>query len=141
MYSRYQSEKSIQIPKNYSGCAFPEQRTSTAGIKPTPREHFVPPTDVRRVEVAKPTLSEAPCKPLIPPLSEASANAEATCNNEPNGSGLSGLSHFGGLGNASFLSKGLGFEELLLLGLIILLSQSEQSSDIVLWLALLLFCD
>ena len=35
---------------------------------------------------------------------------------------------------------GMQFEELLLIGLIILLARSEQDSDIVLWLALLLFC-
>lgn len=40
----------------------------------------------------------------------------------------------------SFLGGGLNFEELLLIGLILLLSRSEQDSDVILWLALLLFC-
>ena len=35
--------------------------------------------------------------------------------------------------------NGLGFEELLLTGLILLLSQSQRDSDIILMLALLLF--
>ena len=37
-------------------------------------------------------------------------------------------------------SGGLQFEELLLIGLIILLAHTEQDSDVILWLALLLFC-
>ena len=32
------------------------------------------------------------------------------------------------------------FEELLLIGLILLLAKTEQGSDVILWLALLLFC-
>lgn len=40
----------------------------------------------------------------------------------------------------ALFSDGLQFEELLLIGLIILLSRSEQDSDVILWLALLLFC-
>lgn len=39
-----------------------------------------------------------------------------------------------------FSSGGLNFEELLLIGLIILLARTEQESDVILWLALLLFC-
>ena len=40
----------------------------------------------------------------------------------------------------NLFSGGLQFEELLLIGLIILLAHSEQESDVILWLALLLFC-
>ena len=40
----------------------------------------------------------------------------------------------------NLFSGGLQFEELLLIGLIILLARSEQESDVILWLALLLFC-
>jgi len=39
----------------------------------------------------------------------------------------------------SFL-EGLHFEELLLIGLILLLARSDQGNDLILWLALLLFC-
>jgi hypothetical protein len=38
------------------------------------------------------------------------------------------------------LFDSLHFEELFLIGLIILLARSDQGSDVVLWLALLLFC-
>ena len=48
---------------------------------------------------------------------------------------------FGQLGHAFPFSHGLGFDELLLLGLILLIAQSDtESSDVVLWLVLLLFC-
>ncbi len=38
------------------------------------------------------------------------------------------------------LLEGLHFEELLLIGLILLLARSDQGNDLILWLALLLFC-
>ena len=38
------------------------------------------------------------------------------------------------------LLGGVHFEELLLIGLIILLAKTEQGNDVILWLALLLFC-
>ena len=42
--------------------------------------------------------------------------------------------------NVNRLLGGLQFEELLLIGLIVLLARTEQESDVILWLALLLFC-
>ena len=145
MYSRYHnpSGKTVQIPDNYSGCAFAEPKVHVVSEKsPAHREHFTPPTDVRRVEVAKPTLPD-PAPTLMPisqtPPQKESKPKEAPANqSQPPTLPASGL--FGNLGKHLPLSQGLGFEELLLLGLILLLSQTEQSSDIVLWLALLLFC-
>ncbi|MBQ9806520.1 MAG: hypothetical protein IJW49_08465 [Clostridia bacterium] len=136
MYSRYHNSKAIQIPENYSGCAFSEQKPIFPSTKPAPREHFTPPAEVRRVEVAKPTLPE-----VKEPVTETKRNEpEPPPQKEESSSALPVSSFFGGLGKGLPLSHGLGFEELLLLGLILLLSQTEQSSDIVLWLALLLFC-
>lgn len=138
MYSRYHnpSGKTVQIPDNYSGCAFAEPKVHVVSEKsPAHREHFTPPTDVRRVEVAKPTLPDP--APIPMPISQAPPQKESEPK-EPPALPASGL--FGNLGKHLPLSQGLGFEELLLLGLILLLSQTEQSSDIVLWLALLLFC-
>ena len=43
-------------------------------------------------------------------------------------------------GRLQSLLHSVGFEELLLLGLILLLAGSEEYSDTVLWLVLLLFC-
>ena len=136
MYSRYHNEKTIKIPENYSGCAFAEQKTSSVGTPPYPREHFSPAQEVRRMEVAKPTLPEPISKPAL--HEEPKTEKEPISKEEPVALPVS--SPLGGLGKSSFLPQGLGFEELLILGLILLLSQSEQDSDIVLWLALLLFC-
>lgn len=136
MYSRYHNEKPIRIPENYSGCAFTEQKTSFGSTNFPPREHFTPSSEVRRVEVAKPTLPEPICKPIA--HEEVKSEKEPIPREEP--AARPAASPLGGLGKSSFFSQGLGFEELLILGLILLLSQSEQDSDIVLWLALLLFC-
>ena len=135
MYSRYhgQSDPSIKIPENYSGCAFSENHSP-------PVRHFIPPDSARRMEIAKPTAekhepksetftqdntSEAPPMPLSTQETFSSTEEtlpEKACNSAP----------------IPFL-QGIGFEELLLLGLIVLLSHSEKGNDIVLWLALLLF--
>ena len=47
---------------------------------------------------------------------------------------------FGSIGSAFPFSHGIGFDELLIIGLILLLARSGQDSDMILWLALLLFC-
>lgn len=148
MYSRYNSlqGKPMQLPENYSGCAFPPQKAFAAEPKPIPREHFTPPTDVRRVEIAKPTLSDVPVKQPEPiesnPQNEFSPPTKEACKNEQTSTpSVPAQGFLGNLGKHLPLSQGLGFEELLLLGLILLLSQTDQSSDVVLWLALLLFCD
>ena len=49
-----------------------------------------------------------------------------------------GLSLFGDHGLS--IPIGLSFDELLLIGLILLLARSETESDVILWLVLLLFC-
>ena len=47
---------------------------------------------------------------------------------------------FGRMGSAFPFSHGIGFDELLILGLILLLARSDSDSDLILWLVLLLFC-
>ena len=136
MYSRYHNQRPIQIPENYSGCAFSETKPLPPIARPMPREHFIPPTERPRVEVAKPTLPE-----IQKPVSESSdCDRSFPPTEEKSFSPLPVSNLFGGIEKKLPISHGLGFEELLLLGLILLLSQTEQSSDIVLWLALLLFC-
>ena len=72
-----------------------------------------------------------------PSIAEAPPSTQAIEGNEPKS--YAPLSNpFGGA--FGFLRGGLGFEELLLIGLILLLSHSEQENDTILWLALLLFC-
>lgn len=47
---------------------------------------------------------------------------------------------FGKMGSAFPFSHGIGFDELLILGVILLLARNEDDSDLILWLVLLLFC-
>lgn len=144
MYSRAsnRSQEPIQIPEHYSGCAF-----STAGAaKPLPQKE-PPSAPVRYPEATKPTPIKIPKEdpppmeeqkkpsppplpiPLPPPKSHSAPHTP-----QP----IQGL--LGAVGSAFPFSHGLGFEELLLLGLILLLGRTSQDSDVVLWLALLLFC-
>ncbi|MBR7098221.1 MAG: hypothetical protein IKC59_02305 [Clostridia bacterium] len=107
MYSRFprHSERPIQIPEHYSGCAFSENEPIKSSLPkpPPPEQHDDAPTEAQPPR----TRSELP-------------------------------SLFGN--SMSLFGGGLNFEELLLIGLILLLSHSEQDSDVILWLALLLFC-
>ena len=141
MYSRYHNPdgKAVQLPDNYSGCAFSAQKSSF--FEPKPHEHFAPPTDARRVEIAKPTLPNTPIKEDVQEVpKEAKTTLGEACPTDVPPPPPPALGFLGSLGKHFSPASGLGFEELLLLGLIILLSQTDQSSDVVLWLALLLFC-
>ena len=146
MYSRFSGqpsmpEKPIQIPEHYSGCAFSQ------GIKPSepPKpEKQAPPAFL---EVAKPTppekaeSEEEPNTPIqwqIKPNEDLAPVSSHPTAHHQSASPFSNL--FGSLGSAFPFSHGLGFEELLILGLIIMLSRNENESDIVLLLGLLLFC-
>ena len=135
MYSRFQnrSDEGIRIPEHYSGCAFsptppPPDRKREEPVKPRPRP----------VAATKPSppppLKNPPPALLLPPCEERTKKEDET-------PAISLIEKpFEKLGKAFPFSHGIGFDELLLLGLIILLSQSGRDSDMVLWLALLLFC-
>ena len=147
MYSRYHNPdgKAMKLPENYSGCAFTPQKSAFPEPKQLPREHFTPPSEPRRMEVAKPTLSSYPPKehtleaqPMQKDPSPSPLEDHTTEAAQP--PAPPALGFLGNLGKHFPPASGLGFEELLLLGLILLLSQTDQSSDVVLWLALLLFC-
>ena len=114
----------------------------------------------RRVEIGRPTPPSARRWDNTPPLSvreelpeempptlPVTAERENTENETPRSSESptgAFLKPFGGLlgnvGRAFPFSHGIGFDEILILGLILLLAREEESSDLVLWLALLLFC-
>ena len=148
MYSRFSGqsnmpEKSFQIPEHYSGCVFSQ------GVKvpDSPRQEKQPTPAF--FEVAKPTpppeKTEPDAEPGVPtqkPTTHAESVEAAVKHLErPHPSAASPFSSlFGSLGSAFPFSHGLGFEELLILGLIIMLSRNENESDIVLLLGLLLFC-
>ena len=141
MYSRYH-DRSVRVPENYGGVAFSEATTA--------RE--VPP---HRLEVAKPTpppVSDAKEAPDLPhprairvPSGEEEGEAlsvlpsEASCETEML-SAASEKPSGGTAGGVLPFLHGMRFDDLLLLSLLLLLSQSGTESDVVLWLALLLFC-
>lgn len=121
MYSRSQNRRdpTLRVPENYSGCAFSENKNAD-----------LPP---RFLEVAKPTQEKEsvlfPPPPPPPPvekhLEREKQRTQALLPIKKGGFSFAG---------------GLDFDQLLILGLILLLSRGEEGNDIVLWLALLLLC-
>ncbi len=137
MYSRYhnRSDAPLRVPEHYSGYAFSERTAQQS-----PPHH---------IDVAKPTFPPpanetpmpAPPRPALPPPPQhhvpRTPAIEEPCEPTPPVPFLPG---FGQINTKNFpFGHGIGFEELLLIGLIVLLSGSEGGSDMVLWLALLLF--
>ena len=98
------------------------------------------------MEVAKPTppekaeSEEEPNTPIqwqIKPNEDLAPVSSHPTAHHQSASPFSNL--FGSLGSAFPFSHGLGFEELLIIGLILLISQSDTDDDVILLLALLLF--
>ena len=109
MYARHSP---LNLPRNYSGNAFftdVEERQA----EPEPADARDKPAE--RVSVAEPTV---------------------TVNAQPKGDAVpSGISQLFGKGS----SGGIGFEELLILGLVFLISQNDTKDDLAFLLLLLLF--
>lgn len=101
-----------RLPEHYSGCAFRPGRADR------------PPVSVPFSEVPP-----APPPPPPPPCADDGRPAPPA----PPSCGL-----FGGV--LPSLPGGLEGDEFLLLGLILLLARSGEGSDVLPWLALLLFC-
>ncbi len=136
MYSRSKDrpKSPIRLPDHYSGWAFrdlpPEEEGATL-------PHSAPPEAVKEVGSASnepdplpqscPLVSEAPPTPKeerIPPHAPPTPFEKL----------------FGSLGTSLPFSHGLGFDELLILGLMLLLAQNDHDPEILPLLALLLFC-
>jgi len=137
MYSRYhdRADRPMQIPENYSGCAFPKNEAAErAPIPPPPPILHEPPPmkkppadpipsppplceEEKEVE-KQPTVAAPPCTPTppSPPL--------------PFAKGLL----------ARLNDGSTELDTLLILGLIFLLLHDGEDTEIVLWLLLLLFC-
>ena len=116
MYSRQNrgNDSSLHVPENYSGCAFSESK----GIDLPPRF----------LEVAKPTPEDyAPPPPPPPPPRKEEAHIPPIP--------LLPIARA-----SSQRLGGLEFDQLLILGLIFLLSRGEEGNDVLIWLILLLFC-
>ena len=129
MYSRFprRSEPSVQIPEHYSGCAF------------SPSEQ--PPFEKKLPPSPDPVCAQSPKKEegehhgqeialTAPDHTPVSASCGGNLHD-----GLRSI--FGG--SLPFFPSGMNFEELLLIGLILLLARNDQENDVILWLALLLF--
>ena len=144
MYSRYgdRPDQKLHVPENYSGYAF---------ASPPRRE--VPP---RQLDVAKPTPLQKEAFEESQPPSKSASNppknaceeqgrkedpASANCENVQEKRSLPPCvpTPAAPVKKRMLLGRGIDFDELLLIGLILLLRESEQSSEMVLWLALLLF--
>ena len=155
MYSRFsgKQERVTQLPDHYSGYAFSKEGSDRREpIKKAPTQAVfeigkpTPPPIVSRPEDP---IFAPPINQPMPPAEEATRKSDdSSCITTSNESKeidqkgeksiLSGL--FGGLGNSFPFSHGIGFEELLILGLILLLAREDGDRDAILWLGLLLFC-
>lgn len=151
MYSRYHNntEKPIQLPENYSGCAFSDFKNNSSDV---------PSGSSRRIDVAKPTPppEAAPLAAEPPPRRDEPAAKDGCADcakesgllpvpkapppNKPHTDSLPLGGLLGNLGHAFPFTHGIGFDEILLIGLILLLAKNENDTDLILWLALLLFC-
>lgn len=149
MYSRYsaKADKPIQIPEHYSGVAFSaSKRTAPPSAKPTPTFLDVATPTPPPLEIPPEPREEIPSVvrdvPVLAPVSEKNEHirekTQVAASLSPIVSPLSSL--FGSIGHAFPFSHGIGFEELLILGLILLLSRNDGEPDVILLLGLLLFC-
>ena len=147
MYSRYypqKKEEPIRLPDHYDGCAFERIREE----KREPIRYFevAKPSPVAENNKSEPTEEEcAPSVTLPPPPPPEQTPPEEHPSDAP--PPLSPISHalrtlfpFPKRGIQSIFSKGLDFDELLLLSLILLLLESDGNTELILCLSLLLFC-
>ena len=121
MYSRQNADsrtsRGIRIPSNYGGSAF-----SADSVQDTPAaDNGVPPQNTDAIE------ANARSEP-VEQNPETDKNADSVVP--------SGLSRLFGKGVSS---GGIGFEELLILGLVFLISQNDTKDDLAFLLLLLLF--
>ncbi|MBO5939224.1 MAG: hypothetical protein J6Q82_06985 [Clostridia bacterium] len=118
MYSRRElGDRYPRVPRNYSGNAFREE------APPAPSE----PIEITDAAKTAESIEEAPPTELAPTGEESIPAAR---------SGL--FSHTGALGGLFRQGGSIGSEELLLLGLILLLSQNETQDDLLPLLLILL---
>jgi len=137
MYSRYH-DRPVPVPENYGGVAFSETAAPKDAV-------------AHRLDVAKPTpppvfegrdtalMPRPPRTVRLPPgedLPSPEASGEAETESEASSVDSS---ERGGIGISRFL-RAMRFDDLLLLALLLMLSENGTDSDVVLWLALLLFC-
>ncbi|MBO5682376.1 MAG: hypothetical protein J6S10_00195 [Clostridia bacterium] len=124
MYARYPNYRfgGIKIPENYSGNAFRDETEERLADSPASKEEEVSPAQ-------KDTQPEASA-----PLGESTPTALSHSSERRRSAPFGFNFDLGRL-----FSGGFGFEELLILAVILLVSQNEAQRDLVLLLAILLF--
>lgn len=136
MYSRAKDRPKapIRLPDHYSGWAFKD--LPLTNTEETPIPHTAPPD----VIVAIPAQETLDAEVSAPPCEE-SAPKHTPLQSKSSPAFLQPFEHlFGKVGNTFPFGHGIGFDELLLLGLIVLLAHNDHDPDILLLLGLLLFC-
>lgn len=121
MYSRYPDRpgRPLRLPEHYSGCAF---RQEPERSEPAP--------------ISVP-FAETPAQP--PPPHPSALPAPPAPQKQPGHTPPAPACElFGGV--LPTLPGGAAGDELLLIGLILLLAHSGEGTDVLPWLALLLFC-
>ncbi len=143
MYSRYYGNRQgdLRLPENYSGCAFPREATEKERTHTSPPPSFLHDPPLTKKPPADPPPLILPSVPEEdPPTSENDACKEAPSPAPSSAPPLPAPTDAPAHGLLSHLSKGLDFDQLLIMGLILLLLHSGEDSEMVLWLVLLLFC-
>ena len=128
MYARQPPEghfsRTVRVPRNYSGNAFRSEE----------------PLKQQSVSDKIQFMSEAPVESAQPLSDEPVLSQQETTPSAPVGKSILSPGFRLDLGRFLHRDKGsFGFEELLIVGLIFLLSQSETKDDLVFLLLLLLF--
>lgn len=139
MYSRAKDRPKapIRLPDHYSGCAFREPPTDpNTEAECSHCEQSVPDSGIREALDSAVSCDRPPPPEIVPPVP---SHVREDPPRPP------AFFHpfeqvFGKMGNAFPFSHGLGFDELLILGLMMLLAQNERDPDLLILLGLLLFC-
>ena len=125
MYARQSPlPRPLRLPRNYSGNAFSAEEIPTTGTAPTQEEN--PP-------MPESTPSEVPTAEAPP--EEAATRASPAAKLFPTPGFKLDLGRFFGKERG----LGIGFEELLIIGMILLISGNDKGDDLLLLLLLLLF--
>lgn len=154
MYSRYGNDpkRPVRLPEHYGGSTFSQQPTAPVSVpkrEPTPPlfrdgigEKASPVADrLLRAERAEEEMPD-----VLPDTSEEVVEEKQEIEEKeptpPQKSSTAFPFNFGALRRLFGGKEGAGDDQdrLLLLGLILLLSRTEEDSDILLWLSLLLLC-
>ena len=125
MYSRAYDRNRPTIPNGYNGTAFSEETVTPALPLEHPERHEHGDRHHRPPLPPMPPDENCDCCDCLP------MKIEPPCGKKPPLPSI-----FGG----KLFPNGIGSEEILLLGLILLVSQNENDADALIYLIILLFC-